>query len=204
MSQLGDYVLPCCDAPAVPKTSINGVQFFSHLADECVTAPETIWHRTGKLALVSALRHWGLNVGDEVDGTTPLGDPWRADVLFHIGGRRIAIELQRSYQHLKDFIRRQERYRASGVECYWLTRKETFITLAKATSRMVLKRDYGNVFPAGGIGTGMLPELPVAMLLDEGALEVHFGALKSASVPTWLTGIIQCTYQFRNGSWNLG
>ncbi|WP_246185218.1 hypothetical protein [Pandoraea morbifera] len=114
------------------------------------------------------------------------------------------IELQRSYQHLRDFIRRQERYSASAVECYWLVRKENFRTLGKATSRLLLKRDFGNEFPQGGIGTGMLPELPVAMLDTEDSQLVLFGGLKMATVSTWLAGILNGTYQYRGGSWNLG
>ena len=47
-TQLGDFVLPCCKAPAVLKTSINGLPFFAHLSDECATAPETKWHRVRK------------------------------------------------------------------------------------------------------------------------------------------------------------
>ena len=38
-AQLGDFILPCCQAPAVLKTSIRGVPFFAHLTDECATAP---------------------------------------------------------------------------------------------------------------------------------------------------------------------
>ncbi|MGO1845614.1 MAG: hypothetical protein ACTHZZ_04325, partial [Halomonas sp.] len=42
-SQLGDFIMPCCKAPAVLKTSINNIPFFAHHANECDTAPETIW-----------------------------------------------------------------------------------------------------------------------------------------------------------------
>lgn len=203
-AQLGDYMLPCCNAPAVLKTSINGLHFFSHLADECGTAPETKWHKSGKAAVLAALTRMGIKGSDEVTGQSPAGNKWEADVLFSLPGRIIAIELQRSYQHLRDFTRRQERYAASAVECYWLVRKETFMTLGKATSRLLLKRDFGNKFPASGIGTGMLPELPVAMLGTEGEQLVMFGGCKAATLQVWLTGILNGTYQYRGGSWNLG
>jgi hypothetical protein len=202
-AQLGDFVMPCCNAPAVPKTSINGLPFFAHLSHECATAPETKWHKTGKAAVLAALNNMGINGRDEVAGRSPSGDKWEADVLFPVSGRAIVIELQRSYQHLRDFSRRQERYMASAVECYWLVRKETFITLAKGTSRLLLKRDFGNVFPSGGIGTGMLPELPVAVLDTEGEQLVQFGGFKTATVPTWLAGILNGSYRYRGGSWNL-
>ena len=203
-TQLGDFVMPCCAAPAVLKTSINGLPFFAHLSDECETAPETKWHKAGKAAVLAALGGMNIDGRDEVTGRSPSGDKWEADVLFTLRGRTIAIELQRSYQHLRDFTRRQERYMASGVECYWLVRMETFRTLGKATSRLLLKRDFGNVFPNGGFGTGMLPELPVAMLDTEGAQLVQFGGFKSATVPVWLAGVLNGTYQYRGGSWNLG
>lgn len=202
-AQLGDYVMTCCKAPAVLKTSINGLPFFAHLSDECATAPETVWHHAGKAAVLAGLASLGIEGNDEVPGQSPTGEKWEADVLFKASDRTIAIELQRSYQHLRDFTRRQERYAESGVECYWLVRKETFITLAKATSRLLLKRDYGNAFPPGGIGTGMLSELPVAMLDTENSQRVMFGGLKAATVPAWLAGILNRSYQYRGGSWNL-
>lgn len=204
-ARLGDFVLPCCEAPAVLKTSINGLPFFAHLSDECATAPETKWHKAGKAAVLAALESMGIAGGeDEVSGKSPSSEVWEADVLFSVPGRTIVIELQRSYQHLRDFIRRQERYAASAIECYWLVRQETFLTLGKGTTRLLLKRDFDNVFPPGGIGTGMLPELPVAILDIEGPQSVQFGLSKTATVPRWLAGILNGTYQYRSGSWNLG
>ncbi|KWH56048.1 hypothetical protein WT63_24570 [Burkholderia anthina] len=50
----------------------------------------------------------------------------------------------------------------------------------------------------------MLPELPVAMLDTEGSQLVLFGGLKTATVSTWLAGILNGTYEYRGGSWNLG
>ncbi|STQ89997.1 competence protein CoiA [Iodobacter fluviatilis] len=203
-AQLGDFVMPCCKAPAVLKTSINGLPFFAHLSDECATAPETIWHRSGKTAVLAALNELGIEGSDEVQGQSSNGDKWKADVLFSVGGRTIAIELQRSYQHLRDFTLRQDRYKDSSVECYWLVRQETFITLGKATSRQLITREFDNVMPPQGIGTGMPPNLPVAMLNTEGEQLVHFGLLKSATVQAWLAGILNNNYQYRDGSWNLG
>ncbi|MGP9589443.1 competence protein CoiA [Halomonas sp. AOP42-B2-16] len=203
-SQLGDFIMPCCKAPAVLKTSINNIPFFAHHANECDTAPETIWHKDGKAAVLAALNSMGIPGREEVQGCSPDGDKWVADVIFSVFDRTIVIELQRSYQHLRDFKRRQERYIASGVECYWLVRKKTFMTLGKATSRLLLKREFGNVYPPGGIGTGMLPELPVAMLDTEAEQLVQFGMFKTAPVKVWLAGILDGAYQYRGGTWNLG
>jgi len=146
----------------------------------------------------------GIEGREELPGQSQSGDKWEADVFFSARGRSVVIELQRSYQHLRDYIRRQERYNESGVDCYWLVPKEMFFTLGKATSRLLLKRDYGNVFPTKGIGTGMLPELPVCMLEVDGEQRVQFGMGRFATVQTWLDGILNGTYQYRGGAWNLG
>ncbi|UDM18946.1 competence protein CoiA [Vogesella sp. XCS3] len=200
-AQLGEFVMPCCKAPAVLKTSINGLQFFSHLSVECATAPESLWHQAGKVAVLAALNSLGIVGRDEVPGESPRGEKWEADVLFSIGGRSIAIELQCSYQHLRDFIRRHDRYTESGVECYWLARKGVFATLSKSTTRLLLERNFGGRFPPGGIGTGLLPELPVAMLLDDGDRPVCFGLGRVATLSAWLNAIIDGTYQYNGGSW---
>ena len=203
-SPLGEFVMPCCGAPAVLKTSINGLPFFAHMADECATAPETKWHKAGKTAVLAALAGMGIEGRVEVPGSAPGGGDWKADVFFSVPGRTVVIELQRSYQHLRDFMRRQARYSDSGVSCFWLVRFENYVPLAKATSRELLKREFNNVFPPGGIGAGMLSELPVAVLDTEAEQQVKFGGLKSATVPAWLDGILRGTYQHRGGSWNLG
>lgn len=201
-SQLGDFVMGCCGAPAVLKTSINGVRFFSHLSDECATAPETIWHQGGKETLLGALRGMGIHGQDEVPGKAPDGRKWTADVLFTTGDRTVAIELQRSAQTLREFLARQQRYKASSIECYWLLRKETYRTLAKASGREVLKRLGG--WPADGrIGMGMLPELPAHFLNIEGVPQVLIESPITASVSEWLTAIVNNTYGYSNGSWLL-
>lgn len=100
------FKMPCCQSRAVLKTSMQGLQFFSHYSDECATAPETIWHIEGKDLIFGALKFFGMNPRSEVPGGTGK-DRWKADIYFEVGARKIAIELQRSYQHLRDFERRQ-------------------------------------------------------------------------------------------------
>lgn len=203
-SRVGDYLMPCCKAPAVLKTSINGLPFFAHFSDECATAPETVWHRSGKAAVLAGLAVLGIEGNEEMSGTAPDGSKWQADILFTVSGRTIAVELQRSYLNLRDYLRRQEKYKASNVECFWLLPRWRFPALQKATSQLVLKREFGGKFPADGIGTGMLAELPVSMLdIDEEA-KVQFGLQKSAKVSEWLQGIVDGTFEYRKGSWNLG
>lgn len=203
-AQPGDFFMPCCKASAALKTSINGLPFFAHFSNSCDTSPETVWHKAGKAAVLATLNARNLHGDEEVPGKSPNGEKWKADILFTIADRTIAIELQRSYQHMRDFTRRQERYYTSGIECYWLVPEESFPTLSRATTRLLLKRDFNNRFPPLGIGTGMLPELPVAILDLESGEPIKFGQLKAATVSAWIAGIINGTYQYRRGSWNLG
>ncbi len=200
-SQLGDFVMECCQAPAVLKTSINGVRFFSHLSDECATAPETVWHRAGKEAVLGSLRILGLEGHDEVAGKAPDGRKWTADVLFSTGARTVAIELQRSPQTLREFLVRQERYKASGVECYWLLRVETFRTLHKAVLRESWTR-LGK--PKEPFGMGMLPELPASILQTEDSPARVFGGYPfNVTVTEWLAAIVQGRFVHRDWAWVL-
>lgn len=198
-SRLGDFVMTCCQAPAVLKTSINGVRFFSHLSDECATAPETIWHQAGKEAVLGALRSLGMEGHDEVPGKAPDGRKWTADMLFTTGGRTVAIELQRSPQTLREFLSRQARYKASGVECYWLLRQENFITLHKASLRESWTR-LGK--PREPFGMGLLPELPTSILkTSESPAQVFGGYPFTVTVTEWLTAIAQGRFVHRDWTW---
>jgi competence protein CoiA len=164
-SSVGDYLMPCCRTPAIPKTSVRGVQFFAHLNDECDTAPETQWHIEGKSAVLAALESIGLVGASEVPGGVR-GDEWQADTLFELEGRKIAIELQRSCQTVDDYIARQERYARHSVECYWLTRRTNLSAVTKVTGRLRMKREWGGKFPPGRSGfSPLITEFPISALL---------------------------------------
>lgn len=130
----GAFKLPCCGERAIPKTSPNGVQFFAHMAGACATAPETQWHIEGKDAIAGCLHNYGIPYQLEKQGATGR-QKWVADVYAEIGQRRVVIELQRSYQHYRDYLRRQRRYRVAGLEAYWLTRPELSLSLHKNINR---------------------------------------------------------------------
>lgn len=140
------FKMPCCGARAVLKTSMHGLQFFAHYSNECATAPETVWHADAKDLVYGALKLFNLNPRTEVTGGEGK-DRWRADVYFEVGERKIAIELQRSYQNLRDFVARQQRYTRSGVECYWLVRYDVGRTLYKAILSKRWREDYKKVLP---------------------------------------------------------
>ena len=196
----GDYLMPCCHTPAILKTSPNGLPFFAHYNDECKTAPETAWHQSGKALIRAKLASMDIACREEVPGGTKEA-PWQADTLFQFGSRTIVVELQRSYQHLRDYIRRQERYASCGVESYWLTRRENFITVIKATGQLRLKRDLGGKFPPEGFFSPLLPELPIAYLELGESARVGGPAAFSASVEDWLRAIVERRFVFDDGRW---
>ncbi|SDW00138.1 Competence protein CoiA-like family protein [Pseudomonas syringae] len=160
------FKMPCCASRAVLKTSMNGVQFFAHYSEECATAPETIWHVEAKDLVFGALKLFGLAPRSEVAGGAGK-DRWKADVYVEIGERRIAIELQRSYQHLRDFVRRQERYARWGVECYWLVRHDVGRTLGKAIMTKRWKEEYDRKNPPHGHMFNTWPAFYFGMLMPE-------------------------------------
>lgn len=69
-------------------------------------------HKDGKTAVLAAIRGLGIEGDGEVPGPTAADEKWKANVLFTQNGRTVAIELLRPYQHLREFIRLQERYLA--------------------------------------------------------------------------------------------
>ncbi|MHA6694651.1 competence protein CoiA [Homoserinimonas sp. A520] len=111
-----------CGHDGIPKTSRLGTQFFAHKSGvDCQLhegGPESPEHLATKAAVARAARE----IGWEAIIEFPAADrSWIADVLVSNGERMIAIEAQWSPQSLSDFERRQARYRAAGIECFWLT-----------------------------------------------------------------------------------
>lgn len=110
-----------CGNLAVPKTSSQGLQFFAHKAGtECtshVGADESLEHLQAKLIVAEAAASSGWVATIEYPGPNR---EWIADVLLERDGRRLAVEVQISKQSAGDFRRRQLRYEAAGVECFWL------------------------------------------------------------------------------------
>lgn len=79
---------------------------------------------------------------------------------------RAAIELQRSYQHLRDYLRRQERYARDGVQCFWLVREAVYSALANSIAQRRLKGEFGGKVPPDGFYPA-LRELPWAIYRPE-------------------------------------
>ena len=120
-------MMPCCKAQAIPKTSKLGIRFFAHKARvNCLWKPETEVHRCIKGLALEAARRAGWNAQTEVSGHTPDGERWTADVLARKGAAKIAIEVQWSGQTDDETLRRQRKYRQSGVTGVWLLRQPGF------------------------------------------------------------------------------
>lgn len=110
--------MACCNSTVVLKRSRYGTQFFAHARrGECSTAPESAEHLLAKEIIAQAVEANGWQAS--VEHRHPDG-LWIADVLAEQGGRRIAFEIQLSSQTPTELQRRDDRYRANGVECAWL------------------------------------------------------------------------------------
>lgn len=108
---MGDLLMPCCPAPAVPKLS-PGHPFFAHAGagGDCSTSEESQWHLAAKILVRSVLENLGCRATLEESGVGNSGR-WQADVWAERDGVKLAVEIQRSYQSLRDYRRRQEPYR---------------------------------------------------------------------------------------------
>jgi Competence protein CoiA-like family len=119
--------MPCCSAQVTLKRSRLGTPFFAHKAvGMCTTAAETEAHLRLKRMAVEVARANGWTARTEKTGTSPSGAQWKADVFAQKGKSQVAVEIQWSSQTDEVLMRRQERYRESGVRSLWLLRQSGF------------------------------------------------------------------------------
>ena len=112
--------MPCCGVAAVPKTSTRGNYFFAHARrGECATADESPEHLYCKSLIAKAALDAGWAVTTERPGVSSVGEEWTADVFCEKGAAKLALEVQMSPQTDEETIRRQQRYKASGVRGAW-------------------------------------------------------------------------------------
>lgn len=201
---LGEFIMPCCLSPAIPKTSPNFTKFFSHKHNECSTNPETIWHREVKeqfyLALIS------LGIAPRLEFCNPVKpSEWRADIYFEINDRKICIEIQHSYQHLRTYLKRQERYKKYGIECYWLVYPEQYGTLTMSIARKRLRYEFNNNCP-DNMNLGSLSTLPALhynsierMVYLPSKGKRYFESLCYLEI--WLCSLIMKMFKFDNNYW---
>lgn len=112
--------MPCCGVAAVPKTSARGNYLFAHARrGECATADESPEHLYCKSLIAKAALDAGWAVTTERPGVSPTGEVWVADIFCEKGSAKLALEVQMSPQTDEETIRRQFRYKASGIRGAW-------------------------------------------------------------------------------------
>lgn len=196
---LGELSMPCCDSPAIPKTSPNGLQFFAHAAGTCGGAPETIWHEGGKQAVRDAARSLGHHAVVEQPGTTE-GKRWCADVWIETPRGPAVVEVQHSYQHLRAYLERQQRYEAAGIRCLWLLMLSRYTTLGKATMQKRFVEEFDKQWPDDECQC--LRELPVAAMELEPVPYVR-GPRLQAPLEHVLAAFLDARLTWRAGAWVL-
>ncbi|WEX87156.1 competence protein CoiA family protein [Sinorhizobium garamanticum] len=154
--------MPCCSTAVILRRSSRGTQHFAHKAvGDCTTAPETEAHLRLKRIAVEVARKHGWDVKTEVKGIAPTGEEWIADVLAQKNNAKVAVEIQWSSQTNGETMRRQERYRQSGIRCLWLLKKPGFPTTEALPAAQIL--EYGRTYSAR---VAYSQEMPVEAFLD--------------------------------------
>ncbi|HDM8194191.1 TPA: hypothetical protein P0E36_000299 [Vibrio harveyi] len=201
---LGDLIMPCCNTPAIPKTSSNFKKFFAHHSDECATSPESNWHINAKEQIMLVLKDLGFSPVLEKSGRSASGS-WKADIYFEVSTRKVAIEIQHSYQHLRDYLKRQARYREANVECFWVLYKPRYLTLGKSISKYRIKNEFAGKLPTKGLFP-CLPELPIVILdLEQDTAPILAAGRVCSSINGYLTSIInnEFIYDKERGVWQI-
>jgi phage gp37-like protein len=183
--------MPCCDVPAIMKSSTRGLHFFAHKSrGECTSAPESEEHLFLKCTAVAAARKAGWVCSTEVRGVSPFGGTWTADVLAQRGKRRVAIEVQWSGQTYAEMHSRQERYRQSDIRCLWLVRGREF-QASKEVPAVCVVGDLTAGFEAR---IGDCQSIPLADFFDavfEGRFRYGIAVGASATVSIH-SGVLSC------------
>lgn len=156
-----------CGHPGFPRVSALGTRHFVHTRDSDCHPGESPEHLHLKAVVARAVAHAGWTPGTEVPGPG-----FVADVLATRGDTRVAIEVQRSKQVLRQYRQRQDTYSAAGVRAVWLVR---------------------NV-PAGHLAGPDLPLFLVSDWLGEGTC-VAVG--RKVAVPSLIAGLLsgECHWQ---------
>ncbi|WP_425288244.1 competence protein CoiA [Pectobacterium betavasculorum] len=198
--RVGELVMPCCSAPAIPKLSANGRPFFAHAGGSCSTSEESLWHMTAKTLIRSALEDLGCNASEEKAGEHGT-NRWQADVWAERGPVKLAVEIQRSYQSLRAYRDRQEKYSAAGVQALWLLRADRYLTLTKSMGKERLRTEFGGKFPAAGHFGPCLSDIPVARLELDPEPAISGAGFFSSTVSGLLDAVLAGRFRCVDGLW---
>lgn len=198
--QVGDLLMPCCPSPAIPKISPNGHQFFAHASGACSSSEESQWHQAAKLLVRANLEQLGCIASLEEPGSGDSGR-WQADVWGERGSFKLAVEIQRSYQTLRDYRQRQERYRAAGIQSLWLLSGERYSTLCRSMGKERLRSEFGGKLPPCGHFSPCLADIPVARLELDPDPAVSGAGFFSATVPELLEAVLTARFRWIDGLW---
>ena len=198
--RVGDLLMPCCDAPAVPKISANGHPFFAHLGGACSTSEESQWHIAAKAHVRSALEDLGCKASMEFPGSGNAGR-WQANVWGERNGVKLAVEIQRSYQSLSDYRKRQQRYHSEGIKALWLLRTERYETLITSMAKDRLRTEFGGKFPPSGHFGPCVSDLPVAILELDPVPAVKGAGFFVATLPSLLEAVLSQRFLCIDGLW---
>lgn len=199
---LGGYRTHCCSGIAVPKTSQYGTKYFAHYAGECGSSPEGIWHKETKLLVLNVLQQLSVAAQEEVSGGKT-DNKWKADIYFELNDRRIAIEVQHSYQHLKEYLKRQSRYKSDGIEAYWLLYPARYMTITKSIAIYQVKNEFGGKSPQS-IRVGCMPDLPLMLYTLEPEKLVRGMSCPGYTLNEWIQSIINEKFIFTERIWKIG
>ncbi len=160
-------VLQPCGHPGFARVSGLGTRHFVHTRDSDCHPGESAEHLHLKAVVARAVADAGWTPGTEVPGPG-----FVADVLATHDSRRVAIEVQRSKQVLRQYRERQDTYNAAGVRAVWLVRS----------------------IPAGHLDG---PELPLFLVTDWVGQEACVVVGRKVPVPALVTALLsgKCHWQ---------
>lgn len=202
MYSVGDFTAPCCGAPAIPKTSGNFLQFFAHYADGCATSPESQWHVTTKDIIIRTLDALGVKALLERPVSGASGN-LKSDVYFEMDTRKIAIEVQHSYQSLQMYLKRQSKYVSCEIENYWLLYKPRFKTVTISIAKHQIRSVHGGRIPKDRV-VGSTRDLPISLFdTEDHSNRIRGPGGVNASMEDWLKSILRGSFQFKDNLWRI-
>jgi competence CoiA-like predicted nuclease len=201
---VGELLMPCCNGAAIPKVSPNGHPHFAHASGACSASEESQWHQAAKHTVRATLESLGCVATVEEPGQGTAGR-WQADVWGERGATRIAVEIQHSYQHLRDYRARQQKYTEAGIRTLWLLRQDRYLTLLRSMMKERQRKEFGGKWPFERHEGTCVADIPVARLdLDEaGAAKVTGGGFFLESLPATLEAVMTGRFLCIDGWWRI-